>query len=67
MSEEKEKITYESALMELESIQVKLNEEEIPIDQLSVLAKRAKFLVNWCKDKLNDIDNELSEIFVEDQ
>ncbi|NME69965.1 exodeoxyribonuclease VII small subunit [Flammeovirga aprica] len=67
MSEEKENLTYESALEELESIQKKLELEEVPIDQLSKLAKRAKFLVNWCKDKLKDIDKELSEIFVEDQ
>ncbi|KXX69004.1 exodeoxyribonuclease VII small subunit [Flammeovirga sp. SJP92] len=67
MSEEKENLTYESALEELESIQKKLELEEVPIDQLSKLAKRAKFLVNWCKEKLKDIDKELSEIFVEDQ
>lgn len=65
MSEGKENITYESALKELEMIQKKL-EENVPIDELSNLAKRAKFLVNWCKNKLNDIDNELSEIFVEE-
>lgn len=67
MSEEKENITYESALEELEMIQKKLESEEVPIDQLSKLAKRAKFLVNWCKEKLRDIDKELSEIFVEDK
>lgn len=65
MSEGKENITYESALKELEDIQEKL-EDNVPIDELSKLAKRAKFLVNWCKKKLNDIDDELSEIFIEE-
>ncbi|MBD0402128.1 exodeoxyribonuclease VII small subunit [Flammeovirga sp. EKP202] len=67
MSDKKENLSYESALEELESIQRKLESEEVPIDQLSQLAKRAKFLVQWCKEKLKDIDKELSEIFVEDQ
>ncbi|WP_044203516.1 exodeoxyribonuclease VII small subunit [Flammeovirga sp. OC4] len=67
MSDKKENLSYESALEELESIQKKLESEEVPIDQLSQLANRAKFLVQWCKDKLKDIDKELSEIFVEDQ
>ncbi|ANQ48371.1 exodeoxyribonuclease VII small subunit [Flammeovirga yaeyamensis] len=63
MSEKDEQLTYESALKELQEIQNKLDEEEVAIDELAKLAKRAKFLIQWCKDKLKGIDQELSDIF----
>ncbi|NLR92565.1 MULTISPECIES: exodeoxyribonuclease VII small subunit [Flammeovirga] len=67
MSEQKENITYEAALQELQEIQNKLDGDEVPIDDLSKLAKRAKELVKMCKEKLGTIESELTDIFSEDK
>ncbi|AZQ61930.1 MULTISPECIES: exodeoxyribonuclease VII small subunit [Flammeovirga] len=66
MPKKEEQLTYESALEELQNIQEQLDNEEVAIDDLSKLAQRAKFLVNWCRNKLQGIDKELSDIFTEE-
>ncbi|OHX65620.1 exodeoxyribonuclease VII small subunit [Flammeovirga pacifica] len=63
MSEKDDNLTYELALKELQEIQYKIDNEDVAIDELAKLAKRAKFLIQWCKNKLTGIDKELSSIF----
>lgn len=57
--------TYKKAFEELEQIAESLENDQIEIDDLAKKIKRAKELVNICKDKLykieQDIDNELKE------
>lgn len=58
MSEEENPIYYESALIELQDILQQLDQPNTKMDQLSILTKRAKFLIDFCKDRLRQIENQ---------
>ncbi|MBP5498968.1 MAG: exodeoxyribonuclease VII small subunit [Muribaculaceae bacterium] len=57
-----EQLTYAKAATELEEIVKKLQSPECDIDQLSELTKRAKVLLDFCKDKLTKTDKEVEQI-----
>jgi exodeoxyribonuclease VII small subunit len=46
------KITYQQSIEELEMIISQMNTGDIPIDELDSKVKRAKELLEWCKEKL---------------
>ncbi len=54
---------YEEGLKELENILQQLESGEIGIDQISVMVKRASFLIESCRKKLRNIEGELGETF----
>ncbi len=58
MSEEENPIDHESALIELQDILQQLDQPNTKMDQLSILTKRAKFLIDFCKDRLRQIENQ---------
>lgn len=62
----KEEIKYEQAVRELEEIVEKMENDELDIDQLSEQLKRAKLLVNLCKDKLTKADEEIKKLLNEE-
>lgn len=57
----KKKITYSDNIKELESILSQMNNGDVSIDQLQEKVKRAKELLQWCKDKLRATEEELSK------
>lgn len=57
---------YEKAVSELEEIVDKMERDELDIDQLSKLLKRAKVLVKLCKDKLTKTDEEIKKLLSEE-
>lgn len=57
---------YEKAVCELEEIVDKMERDELDIDQLSKLLKRAKVLVKLCKDKLTKTDEEIKKLLSEE-
>jgi exodeoxyribonuclease VII small subunit len=61
----KEKINYEKAFAELQTIVHKMENDELDIDQLSEQLKRAQELIKLCKDKLTKTDAEIKKILAE--
>lgn len=62
----KKEIKYEEAVVQLEEIVDKMENDELDIDQLSDQLKRAKELVKLCKDKLTKTDEEIKKLLSED-
>lgn len=60
-----EEISYKEALEELNSILAKIESDNIDMDDLTKIVKRALFLVNICKSKLKNTEDELQVIFNE--
>ena len=58
-----EKISYESALSELQELVTDLQGEAVSIDDLSVKAKRAAVLIQYCRKQLRHTDQELKGLF----
>lgn len=56
------KLTYSSALEELENIIQEIEDEEISIDDLSIKVKRASALLKFCKEKLRSTEEDINAI-----
>ena len=61
----KKKIGYNDAVLEIEQIMQKLENEELDIDELSVNVKRASELITQCKIKLHNTEKEIEHILGE--
>jgi exodeoxyribonuclease VII small subunit len=59
------KLTYQEALLEVEDILAKIENEELDIDELSEKVKRVSFLLKFCKDKLHKTNEEVEKILGE--
>ena len=60
--EKEEKISYKSAVEELEKIVHSIENESIDVDQLSEKVKRASLLLKICSDKLRLTEKEVEKI-----
>ena len=58
---EKKKMTYENALKDLQTIVAAIENEEVSIDELTVKVKRAGELIQYCKEKLRQVEKEIEE------
>lgn len=54
-------MTYENALKELQTIVAAIENEEVSIDELTVKVKRAGELIQYCKEKLRQVEKEIEE------
>lgn len=63
----KKKLTYEQASEELQDILEKLQEDEVGLDSLANYLIRAKELIEFCRNKLRAVEDELEGIFDEDE
>lgn len=63
----KQELTYESAYAELQHILQALQRDDINLDQLARELKRAKELVAFCKHKLRSVEEQLEDIFDEEE
>ncbi len=54
--------SYDNAMKELNSIISQLQNEEVGLDQLGDLIKKANVLIEQCKEKLREIDNEIIQL-----
>jgi exodeoxyribonuclease VII small subunit len=61
-----ENVKYEQAVSELESIVRKMEGDQLDIDTLADQLKRAKQLIQLCKDKLTKTDEEIKKILEEE-
>ena len=57
-----ENVKYEQAVSELETIVRKMENDQLDIDTLAEQLKRAKSLIQLCKDKLTKTDDEIRKI-----
>lgn len=62
MPKQEEKLTYTSAMNELEEIVQKLQRSDCEIDELCQLTERSVKLLAFCKDKLTKTDAELVKL-----
>ena len=59
------KLNYTQAMQRLEEIVSKIESGEMDIDSLTDNLKEAKELVNFCKEKLTKVENEVKTILDE--
>ena len=59
------KLSYESALEELQQIIQKLQEGSTSMDELADKSKRAKELISFCKEKLRTTEDVVKTLFEE--
>ena len=56
-----DKLTYEKAVKRLEEIVKKIEGGEMDIDSLTANLKEAKDLVEYCKEKLTNVEAEVKK------
>lgn len=61
----KDKMTYEQAISRIEEITRKVESGEMDIDSLANSLKEAKELVEFCKDKLTKVEEDVKKILNE--
>jgi exodeoxyribonuclease VII small subunit len=61
----KNKLTYTSAITELEEIVKDIESGEIDVDVLTVKVKRAAELITFCKDRLRNTQKEVEKTLVD--
>ncbi len=62
MTKQKTKLTYETALQELQSIVAQLQEEAVSMDDLSEKVNRATELLNFCKERLRQTEEQVERL-----
>jgi exodeoxyribonuclease VII small subunit len=61
----KKKGTYKEAITEIEEILSQIENNELDVDELSEKVKRVTLLINLCKDKLKNTEEEIEKILRE--
>lgn len=61
-----EQIKYEEAIKKLEIIARQLEQNELPIDQIADRLREAQELVNFCKEQLLTVEQEIKKIIDEE-
>ena len=56
------KFSYDSAMAELNNIVTAIQSEEVGLDQLSEMIKKAKSLIDQCRTKLREVDKEIEDL-----
>ncbi|OFY65241.1 MAG: exodeoxyribonuclease VII small subunit [Bacteroidetes bacterium RIFCSPLOWO2_02_FULL_36_8] len=59
------KITYAKAMVELETILIKIENDELDLEQLTDKLKRANELIRLCREKLHTTEKEVENILKE--
>ncbi|WP_297090975.1 exodeoxyribonuclease VII small subunit [uncultured Draconibacterium sp.] len=59
------KISYSEAMSEIEEILVKIENEELDVDELAEKVKRVSVLLKTCKDKLTKTNEQVEQILKE--
>lgn len=54
--------TYQEAFEELKIIVQKMENAEIPVDELSIMIKKATELITICKKKLTETEEEVKSL-----
>ena len=62
---EKDTLTYDKAIEELEELLENIENRDIYVDELSENIKRAALLINFCKKKLKETEENIENILKE--
>lgn len=62
MAKKEKDLSYTTAYEELSAIQLALESNEVPIDELSEKVKRANVLIQFCKKRLRATEEEVQRI-----
>ena len=62
-----ETMKYEEALRQLDEIVQKMERNEYGIDELTTQLKKAKELINLCKNQLTKTDEDIKKILDDDK
>ncbi len=62
----KEQLTYEKAISRLEEIALRMENNELDIDQLCGSLKEAQTLIKFCREKLYQTDEAVKKILTEE-
>jgi exodeoxyribonuclease VII small subunit len=63
----KKELSFSDSMKEVESILSRMEQGEMDIDELSVSVKRASELIKMCQKRLKSTEEEIGNIFREDQ
>lgn len=58
----KEKLTYQKALDEIQDIISQIENNDVPVDELTKRIKRVSLLINFCKKSLHDTESEINNL-----
>lgn len=56
------KMSYKEAIAEIEEIVLKLENNQLDVDELSVKVKRVSELITFCKSKLHETEEEVEKV-----
>lgn len=56
------KMSYKEAMAEIEEIVLKLENNQLDVDELSVRVKRVSELITFCKSKLHETEEEVEKV-----
>lgn len=59
------KISYNEAMLEIEEILEKIENEELDVDELAEKVKRVSTLLKTCKDKLHKTNEQVEQVLKE--
>jgi exodeoxyribonuclease VII small subunit len=59
------KVTYSEAILEIEAILEKIENEELDVDELAEKVKRVSTLLKICKNKLTKTNEQVEQILKE--
>lgn len=62
ISNNMQNITYSEAMLRLEEITAKIQGGKVDIDELAGLLKEAQQLVQFCRDKIYKVDEEIKAL-----
>jgi|688.fasta_scaffold872046_2 exodeoxyribonuclease VII small subunit len=62
MGKIKKERSYQQALDELQNMVLQLEHEQVPLDALPDMIRNAGELLNWCKSKLRETEDEVRKI-----
>lgn len=60
------KITYAKAIERLNEIMQQMEDEQLDIDSLTDTIKEAKKLLEFCKQRLYEVDKDIKDIIADD-
>ncbi|WP_428909074.1 exodeoxyribonuclease VII small subunit [Niallia sp. Krafla_26] len=66
MTEEKETVTFEEAMEQLETIIERLEEGDVPLEEAITIYKKGMELSKLCHDKLKNVEEQLTQILTAD-
>lgn len=59
------KVSYNEAMLEIEEILEKIENEELDVDELAEKVKRVAVLLKICKDKLHKTNEQVEQVLKE--